>query len=62
MEEKKVLSDEELNNASGGLQIEYDNKCPKCHSVAYILVMMEAGGIEHRKCTCCKTEYGVKKY
>ena len=43
MEEKKVLSDEELNNASGGLQIVYDNKCPKCHSVAYILVMMEAG-------------------
>lgn len=62
MEDNSVLSEENLRNVTGGIQIVTDNRCPKCHSVAYILIKVEAGGIELRRCTCCKTEYGVKKY
>lgn len=62
MENDSVLNEKELGNVTGGIQIVNDNRCPKCHSVAYILLKVEAGGIEYRKCTCCKTDYGVKKY
>ena len=57
----KALEDEELEKAAGGVTIQYENRCPKCHSVAYILILMEAGGVEHHRCTCCKTEYWYKR-
>ena len=62
METKKLASDE-LNNVTGGAghPVQTENRCPKCRSVAYILILVEAGNVEHRKCTSCHTEYWYKK-
>lgn len=64
MEEKNLDLDilENVNGGAGNYPISTDNRCPNCHSVAYILVLVEAGGMEHRRCTSCKTDYYVKKY
>ena len=63
MEEKNLDLDslENVNGGGGNYPISTDNRCPKCHSVAYILILVEAGNVEHRKCTNCHTEYWYQR-
>ena len=56
-----ALDNKDLDQVSGGTEIQTKNCCPKCGSVAYILILVEAGTVEHRKCTNCHTEYWYQR-
>ncbi len=62
MEEKKQVMDEGLEKVTGGAghPVQTANECLVCHSHAYILIAVEAGGVQHRQCTSCHNEYWYK--
>ena len=66
MDTKKIMSEEEIENAAGGAirpvsPIQNSNFCPRCRSPKYRVVEVN-GAVEIRVCEVCGQEYPHRKY